>query len=377
MARRLISLRIVRRGWLSPSLVMGAALLISACSNSSTGAGAPQATLPPAAPTVAPAAAASPKPAVAAGSPSAVAAASPAAAAPSPSAAVSAPSPSAVAAAGAASGASATVAPGAAAAAAGTCQPDKTASTYPALAGKSLKVGLDPTLPPIMFRSPTDPNKIVGQDPDMIDAAMQCLGLQYQIVPQDFGTLVPALQAGQLDLIWSNIYYTPERGQVADFVVYGKSDDGVIVAKGNPKNIHSMDDLCGTSGAVILGTGEEPAYRDQSTKCTAAGKPALEVSTYPNAPAAVREIENGRADSSMFDLVLLDQAVKESNGKTERAFAVALNLKLGVAVKKGNDQLEQAIFNTLKILQANGTQTQLYQKNGIDPSIALPTEILK
>jgi polar amino acid transport system substrate-binding protein len=377
MARRLISLRIVRRGWLSPSLVMGAALLISACSNSSTGAGAPQATLPPAAPTLAPAAAASPKPAVAAGSPSAVAAASPAAAAPSPSAAVSVPSPSAVAAAGAASGASATVAPGAAAAVAGTCQPDKTASTYPALAGKSLKVGLDPTLPPIMFRSPTDPNKIVGQDPDMIDAAMQCLGLQYQIVPQDFGTLVPALQAGQLDLIWSNIYYTPERGQVADFVVYGKSDDGVIVAKGNPKNIHSMDDLCGTSGAVILGTGEEPAYRDQSTKCTAAGKPPLEVNTYPNAPAAVREIENKRADSSMFDLVLLDQAVKESNGQTERAFAVALNLKLGVAVKKGNDQLEQAIFNTLKILQANGTQTQLYQKNGIDPAIALPTEILK
>jgi polar amino acid transport system substrate-binding protein len=354
---------------------MGAALLMSACSNSSTGAGAPQATLPPAAPaTVAPAGAASPKPAVAAGSPSAVAAASPGAAAPSPIAAAAA-SPSVVGATGSSSGA--TVAPAAAAGAAGTCQPDKTASTYPSLAGKSLKVGLDPTLPPIMFRSPTDPNKIVGQDPDMIDAAMQCLGLQYQIVPQDFGTLVPALQAGQLDLIWSNIYYTPERGQVADFVVYGKSDDGVIVAKGNPKNIHSMDDLCGTSGAVILGTGEEPAYRDQSTKCTAAGKPALEVSTYPNAPAAVREIENGRADSSMFDLVLLDQAVKESNGKTERAFAVALNLKLGVAVKKGNDQLEQAIFNTLKILQANGTQTQLYQKNGIDPSIALPTEILK
>jgi polar amino acid transport system substrate-binding protein len=378
MAHRLRSLRIVRCGWLSPSLVIGAALLMSACSNSSTGAGAPQATLPPAAPTAAPAAAASPKPVVAAGSPSAVAAASPGAAAPSPSAAVAAASPSAVAAAGASSGASATVAPGAAAAAAaGTCQPDKTASTYPTLAGKSLKVGLDPTLPPIMFRSPTDPNKIVGQDPDMIDAAMQCLGLQYQIVPQDFGTLVPALQAGQLDLIWSNIYYTPERGQVADFVVYGKSDDGVIVAKGNPKNIHSMDDLCGTSGAVILGTGEEPAYRDQSTKCTAAGKPPLEVNTYPNAPAAVREIENKRADSSMFDLVLLDQAVKESNGQTERAFAVALNLKLGVAVKKGNDQLEQAIFNTLKILQANGTQTQLYQKNGIDPAIALPTEILK
>src|SRR5437763_1986693 len=157
MAHRSLALRVVRsRHWL-PSILAGAALVISACGNSSTGAGAPQATLPPAAPTPPPASAASPKPAVSSASPSAAAGApspSAAAAAPSPSAAAAAPSPSAAAA--------ATVAPAAAAAA--TCQPDKTASTYPALAGKTLKVGLDPTLPPIMFRSPTDPNKIIGQD---------------------------------------------------------------------------------------------------------------------------------------------------------------------------------------------------------------------
>jgi polar amino acid transport system substrate-binding protein len=346
---------------------MLAAVLVG-CSNSSTGAGAPQATLPPAAPTAAPKPAAAPP----AASPSAVA--SPSAAA---KPAVAAASPSAAAGTSASTGA-ATPAPAAApTGASATCQPDQTPTKYPSLAGKTIKVGLDPTLPPIMYRSPNDPNQIIGQDPDMIDAAMKCLGLQYQIVPQDFGTLVPALQAGQLDLIWSNIYYTPERGQVADFVVYGRSDDAVMVRKGNPKNIHSMDDLCGTRGAVILGTGEEPAYRDQSSKCEQAGKQAMEITTYPNAPAAVREIENDRADSTMFDSVLLDQAVKESNGQTEKAFDVPLNLKLGVAVKKGNDQLEQAIFDTLKILQANGTQKQLYEKNGIDPTIALPTEILK
>lgn len=340
--------------WLA--LWVAATLAISACSNTSTGAGAPQATLPPAAPTSTPAAAAKP---------SAAPAGSPAVAAPSPSAAAAVSAPGAVG------------TPAAAAGAAASCQPDQTSSKYPSLAGKTIKVGLDPTLPPIMYRSPSDPNKIVGQDPDMIDAAMKCLGLQYQVVPQDFGTLVPALQAGQLDLIWSNIYYTPERGQVADFIVYGKSDDAVMVKKGNPKNIHSMDDLCGTRGAVILGTGEEPAYRDQSTKCQQAGKQPMEITTYPNAPACVREIENDRADSTMFDSVLLDQAVKESNGQTEKAFNVPLNLKLGVAVKKGNNELEQAVYQTLQILQANGTQKQLYEKNGVDPSIALPTEILK
>src|SRR5437667_6981384 len=100
------------------------------------------------------------------------------------------------------------------------CEPDKAAAKYPGLAGKTLKVGLDPTLPPVMYRDPKEPAKIVGQDPDMVDAAMKCLGLKYALVALDFGTLVPTLQADQIQLIWSNIYYTPERAKVADFVTY-------------------------------------------------------------------------------------------------------------------------------------------------------------
>src|SRR5436190_2745159 len=98
------------------------------------------------------------------------------------------------------------------------CEPGKVATKYPGLAGKTLKVGLDPTLPPVMYRDPKDPSKIVGQDPDMVDAAMKCLGLKYELVGLDFGTLIPTLQAGQIQLIWSNIYYTPERAKAADFL---------------------------------------------------------------------------------------------------------------------------------------------------------------
>jgi len=91
------------------------------------------------------------------------------------------------------------------------CEPDKVATKYPGLAGKTLKVGLDPTLPPIMYRDPNNPSKIVGQDPDMIDAAMKCLGLKYELVGLDFGTLVPTLQAGQIQLSGPTST-TPRRG---------------------------------------------------------------------------------------------------------------------------------------------------------------------
>src|SRR5262245_39017 len=255
------------------------------------------------------------------------------------------------------------------------CEPDKVATKYPGLAGKTLKVGLDPTLPPVMYRDPKDPSKIVGQDPDMIDAAMKCLGLKYELVGLDFGTLVPTLQAGQIQLIWSNIYYTPERAKAADFVAYATTGTAGIVKKGNPKNIKSLADTCGTRAAPILGTVEDAAFKEQSAKCVAAGKPAVEITPYPNAPATSRALENDRADVSMYDLVLVDQVVKSNPDKFESAFSFHTNIKIGVAVKKGNEELVGAVKEAITALQENGTQKALMQKNGIDPSLAIPVEV--
>jgi polar amino acid transport system substrate-binding protein len=257
------------------------------------------------------------------------------------------------------------------------CDPGKVAAKYPGLAGKTLKVGLDPTLPPVMYRDPKDPNKIVGQDPDMVDAAMKCLGLKYELVALDFGTLVPTLQADQIQLIWSNIYYTPERAKVADFVTYATTGTAGIVRKGNPKRIRSVADSCGKRAAPILGTVEEKAFREQSEKCVAAGKPPIEITTYPNAPATTRAILNDRTDLSMYDLVLVDEVVRQNRDTLERAFAFNTGIKIGVAVKKGNEELMRAVKEALEALQANGTQKALLQKNGMDPALIIPVEILR
>ena len=255
------------------------------------------------------------------------------------------------------------------------CEPDKVATKYPGLAGKTLKVGLDPTLPPIMYRDPNNPSKIIGQDPDMIEAAMKCLGLKYELVGLDFGTLVPTLQAGQIQLIWSNIYYTPARAQAADFVNYATTGTTGIVKKGNPKGIKTIDDVCGKRAAPILGTVEDKGFQDASAKCVAAGKPAIEITPYPNAPATSRAIENDRADLSMYDVVLVDQVVRSNPDKFERAYYFRSNIKVGVAVKKGNEELVTAVKDAITELQANGTQKALMQKNGIDPTLAIPVEI--
>src|SRR5256886_7716818 len=228
---------------------------------------------------------------------------------------------------------------------------DKASEKYPGLAGGPLRAGLDPPLPPVMYRDPKDPAKIVGQDPDMVDAAMKCLGLKYELVALDFGTLVPTLQADQIQLVWSNIYYTPERAKVADFVTYATTGTAGIVRKGNPKKILSVADTCGKRAAPILGTVEEKAFRDQSEKCFAAGKPSIEITTYPNAPATTRAIQNDRADLSMYDLVLVDEVVRQNRDTLERAFAFNTGIKIGVAVKKGNEELVSVVREALEALQ--------------------------
>ncbi len=264
---------------------------------------------------------------------------------------------------------------GAMAPAQAACEPDKVATKYPGLAGKILKVGLDPTLPPIMYRDPSNPSKIIGQDPDMVDAAMKCLGLKYELVGLDFGTLIPTLQAGQIQLIWSNIYYTPARAQAADFVNYATTGTAGIVRKGNPKSIKSIEDVCGLRAAPILGTVEDKGFQDASAKCVAAGKPAIQITPYPNAPATSRALENDRADVSMYDVVLVDQVVKTNPDKFERAYYFRSGIKIGVAVKKGNDELVSAVKEAITELQSNGTQKTLMQKNGIDPTLAIPVEV--
>jgi len=331
-------------------------VLLAAC-NSSGGAGAPAGPLPTsnaaatvAVPTSAPAAAPT-KPAA----PVVAASAAPSVAAASP---VANPAASAV--------------PSAAAV---VCEPDKVATKYPGLANKTLRVGMDPSNPPIEYRDANDPNKIVGFDPDFLDAVTKCIGVAYEIHPGQFSGLIGELQAGRIDVEWSDLYYNTERAQVVNYVTYLTAGTGALVKKGNPKAIKSIDDLCGNQAAANLGTVEEVALRDQSAKCTAAGKAAIDLTTYPDTPATARAVQTGRSDVALFDLLAVDGFARD-NPDTERAFAIISGIKVGVGVGKSNDELLRALRDAIGALQANGTQRTILQKNGMDPALQLPVEIL-
>jgi polar amino acid transport system substrate-binding protein len=260
--------------------------------------------------------------------------------------------------------------------AAPACEPAKLATKYPSLAGKTLLVEQDGVSPPFTFRDPNNPDNIIGFDADYVHAAMDCIGAKFQFKLGDWSGLLPALVAGQADVMWSNLYYSAERAKTVNFVSYLKAASSGLVQKGNPKHLHSLDDFCGIRAAAGLGTVESVQLQDLTKKCTDAGKPAINIVTFQDASAGARLVANDRADVLLGDLTLAGQFVAQNPNQLEIGFRIASNLKLGIAVRKDNQELLNAIYEAVQVLQANGTQAKLQTKYNIDPSLFEPTQIL-
>jgi len=255
------------------------------------------------------------------------------------------------------------------------CEPDKLAAKYPGLVGKKVVVGQDGESPPYSFRDPKNFNSIIGVDADMARAAFKCIGSPFEFKLGGWSGLLPAVIAGQADVMWDNLYYTAERAKQVDYVVYMIAGTGALVKKGNPKKITGMDSTCGLTATAGLGTVEEAAFRNQSEKCKAAGKAVINIMTYPDIPAGTRLIQNDRADILLSDLSMVDQLAENNPAAFERAFKVISDFKIGVAMKKGNEDLLKALADALTVLQADGTQKKIYEQYKLDPSLILPIAI--
>lgn len=257
------------------------------------------------------------------------------------------------------------------------CEPDKVAQKYPSIAGKTMKIGADPSTPPYVFRDENDFSKIIGFDADLTRAVFECAGVDIEYQLGGWSGLLPAVNAGQIDVMWDTLYYTAERAEQVDYVVYMQAATGALTQTGNPKKIGSLDDLCGNGTAVGLGTVEEAAMRDKSKECTDAGKKAIEIKTYPDMAAGFRLIKTGRTDIVLTDLSLANKMVKTDPDVYGLAFKIFTGFKIGAAVKNDNDDLLRLIEDGLRVKQADGTQKMLYERYIMDPELQLPIEVLR
>jgi polar amino acid transport system substrate-binding protein len=107
-----------------------------------------------------------------------------------------------------------------------------------------------PNEPPNTFVD--DAGKVTGAYNELVMAVLAKLGIdKIEGVVMDFASLIPALQANRIDVIPA-IYIRPQRCEVVAFSEpTERGGTAFLVLKGNPKNLHSYDDL--VNGDAVVG----------------------------------------------------------------------------------------------------------------------------
>ncbi len=206
-------------------------------------------------------------------------------------------------------------------------------------------------------------DKLVGFDIDLAAEIGKELGIKAEPLAMEFKGLIPALQAGRIDAIIAGLYMNEERAKQVDFIPYIKVGNELLVKKGNPKKIHGRNDLCGTAIAVTLGGFQEKYAREDAKRCADGNRAAVTVLTFPSAQDSVLAVQSGRADALYNSTPGAIKLITELPDQFEIAGAtIGSDTRLGIAVRKDQPALKQALERALQKVVADGRYMSLIQK---------------
>lgn len=229
---------------------------------------------------------------------------------------------------------------------------------------KKLVVATSPDYPPFEFMvSEGGKSKIVGADIDLAQKVADKLGVELELKAMDFDALLPALQAGKVDMVITGMTPNEKRKKAVDFSdIYFKGENAVIVNAKDAGKFTSEDQLKKAKLGVQKGSTQETYVKDN-----------LKVTNYKAlvaVPDLIADMKNGNIDA-----VVLNSKVAGINVTKYDGIKVVENLKLtsggdeeamAVAIKKGdNADLIKLTNEVIKELQDSGEYDKILA-NAVD-----------
>lgn len=229
---------------------------------------------------------------------------------------------------------------------------------------KKLVVATSPDYPPFEFMvSENGKSKIVGADIDLAQKIADKLGVELELKAMDFDALLPALQAGKVDMVITGMTPNEKRKKAVDFSdIYFKGENAVIVNAKDAGKFTSEDQLKKAKLGVQKGSTQETYVKDN-----------LKVTNYKAlvaVPDLIADMKNGNIDA-----VVLNSKVAGINVTKYDGIKVVENLKLtsggdeeamAVAIKKGdNADLIKLTNEVIKELQDSGEYDKILA-NAVD-----------
>lgn len=262
--------------------------------------------------------------------------------------------------------AEATAAPEESAAAEATAAPEEsaaaqdTASATPTLDAirerGQLILGTESTYPPFEFIVIENGQSVgAGFDVMLAQKIAEKLGVTLVTSEMAFDSLIPAIQAGTIDIA-ASMTPTDERKQAVDFSEnYYETSNVFLVRKGEEGNFTSAESFDGKTIGAQVGTAQNDLVVNDMTNAQSL--------LLPKVTTLVQELKTGNIDAICMekpagdiyaaaypDLVIADYVVADAAGGV--AFPAA----------KGQDDLIAFINETIEELKASGELEKLYQE---------------
>src|SRR5690606_26051056 len=224
-----------------------------------------------------------------------------------------------------------------------------------AFAAEKLRIGTEGAYPPFNLMDAS--GQVVGFDVEIGQALCAKMKVECNVVTSDWDGIIPALNAGKFDMLIASMSITEERQQAVDFTNPYYTNKLQFVA---PKSANFQTDKDSLKGKVI---GAQRATIAGSWLDDNLGN-SIEIKLYDTQENAYLDLSSGRIDGILADTFVQWEWLKSDAGKNFefKGEPVFDNDKIGIAVRKGDDELRERLNKALAAIVADGTYKKINDK---------------
>lgn len=230
-------------------------------------------------------------------------------------------------------------------------------STSPAevttLESGKLLVAAEFTYPPFEYMA-DDGQTEIGLDIDLANAIGEKLGLEVEFISTQFDGIEDGLEIDKYDAVISAYTITAERKEKVDFSQpYIENYQCLVVSTETENPVSDVKELSGHSVAFQTGTTSDKYINNL---IDTGDLENVDTKKYDEAMNAFSDLQLGRVDYVICDSSVADIYVAKDPDTYKIVWTQSdTPEQFGIAVKKGNTQLLEAIDTALSELEADGT----------------------
>ena len=218
-----------------------------------------------------------------------------------------------------------------------------------------LRWGADPSGgAPYVYNDPSNPDRYIGYEKEMVDALAQAMGRRAEFVPSEWETLVPALRRRSFDVIVNGLEPTGDRAQQILFSNPYYVFQLQLTVRRDEDRIKSIDD-CKNTPVGTLGNTASSRLLEQR---------GIPLRTYADPVGAYRDLELGRIDAVVFD-VPAEAFYARNNPKLKPAGPPFTRGYYVIGMRKSDEALKSEIDAAINKIIFDGTLEAILKKWGL------------